>query len=293
MAVGDKRDTGDTGSKSSKADKKSGDLTVTALYTAQVWKWAKFDGGELFGTWRGRDVFNATNLSLGIARVFRRGLPSLRHSLAQRHAMIDAVMAESGCAQVLELAAGLSRRGAATSANPDVSYVEVDLPAVVDKKQKLLKRSKRGREVADRDNLTFVRGNVFDLDLDELVVDGPACVISEGLMMYFDQDGQKKLWTRINQLMKQHPGSVYVFDLVPFCEQPQPGVVGRTFERLFKRFTKGAAFAFDDRTREDLRDDLLACGFTEVDLLEPNTAPDHWPIPFTNRTTQTLVFRCR
>ena len=30
--------------------KRERDLTVTALYTAQVWKWGKFEGGDLFGT---------------------------------------------------------------------------------------------------------------------------------------------------------------------------------------------------------------------------------------------------
>ncbi len=276
-----------------KPSKKSGDLTITALYTAQVWKWAKFDGGDLFGTWRGRDVFNATNLSLGIARVFRRGLPSLRHSLAQRHAMIDAIMAESGARQVVELASGLSRRGAATSANPDVRYTEVDLPRVVDKKQKLLTRSKRGREIAARDNLHFVRGDVFDLNLDELVEDGPVCVIAEGLLMYFDQQRQKQLWSKIAALMAKHPGSTFAFDLVPFIEQPKPGVVGRSFERLFRKFTRGATFAFDERSRDDLRNDLIDSGFGDVSLFEPADAPEHWAVPFTNKRTQTLVFRCR
>ena len=276
-----------------KKEKKRGDLTVTALYTAQVWKWAKFDGAELFGTWRGRDVFNATNMGLGLARLFRRGLPSLRHSLAQRHAIIDAVMAESGCTQVLELAAGLSRRGAATSTNPDIRYVEVDLPSVVVKKQKLLNRTKRGREVAERSNFVLTGGDVLTTELEGLVADGPVCVIAEGLLMYFDAAQQHQLWTRIATLMTAHPGSTFVFDLVPFCEQPEPGVIGRSFERVFRRFTRGATFSFDERTRDALQRELGECGFSEVTLIAPGTAPERWRLPFLHKRTQALVFHCR
>lgn len=271
---------------------KRGDLTVTALYTAQVWKWAKFEGGDLFGTWRGRDVFNATNLSLGIARLFRRKLPSLRHSLAQRHAMIDALVAASGCAQVLELAAGLSRRGAAVSANPAVRYVEIDLPAVVENKRKLLARTARGRDIAARDNLIMRAGDVLELDFEAVVTDGPVCVIAEGLLMYFDAATQRQLWQRIATVFAGHPGSCLVFDLVPFCEQPKPGVVGRGLQRLFRRFTRGADFAFDERSRDDLVADLKASGFADVELYEPATAPEAWAVPFRHKRTQTLVFRC-
>src|SRR5688572_17265548 len=95
-----------------------GDLSVTALYTAQTWAWAGLDQADLFSTRRSRGVFDATNLVLGVARALRPDAPSLRHGLAQRHILIDRLLAESGATQVLELAAGLSRRGAAVSAEP-------------------------------------------------------------------------------------------------------------------------------------------------------------------------------
>jgi len=272
---------------------KRGDLTVTALYTAQVWKWAGFDGGELFGTRRGRDVFNATNLSLGITRVFRRGLPLLRHSLAQRHAMIDALVAESECTQVLELAAGLSRRGAALSTDPELHYVEVDLPAVVTHKRDLLMRSERGRAVAARDNLRMLEGDALTMEFEDALCDGPVCVIAEGLLMYLDAAAQQQLWKRLATVCANHPGSSLVFDLVPFCEQPKPGAFGRSLRWLFKQLTGGADFAFDDRSRDDLVAELRACGFADVALFEPATAPERWVVPFENKHTQTLVFHCR
>jgi O-methyltransferase involved in polyketide biosynthesis len=237
-------------------------------------------------------VFTATNLALGIARLFRWGLPSLRHGLAQRHSIIDNLLADSGCKQVLELAAGLSRRGAAMSRDPHLRYVEVDLPRVIDRKRKLLARSQPGRDVAGRSNLILVGGDVRDTDLASLLEPGPTFVIAEGLLMYLDAEQQRELWARIATLLADRPDSAFAFDLVPFCEQPKPGVVGRSLEFVFKRFTRGATFAFDDRTREQIADELRVCGFGSVELIEPADAPQRWEVPFAGERTQVLLFRC-
>jgi len=274
-------------------DKKGGDLTVTALYTAQTWKWGGFEGAELFATRRGRDVFNATNLALGAARLFRWGLPSLRHSLVQRHAMIDHIVVDSECKQIVELAAGLSRRGATFSQDPGVRYVEVDLPKVVEHKRELLARSEQGRAVADRESLHMIAGDAEKIDLAELVVgDGPVLVVAEGLLMYLDGPRQRRLWSRVAELISARPGSRFAFDLVPFCEQPKPGVMGRALAGMFKRATRGSSFAFDERTRDDLVRELGECGFADVELVEPHTAPSEWQVPHLGRRTQTLVFVC-
>ena len=268
-----------------------GALSVTALYTAPAWRWGKLDGAELFASRKSRDVFNATNLALGVARLFRRELPSLRHGLVQRHLIIDHLVAAAACPQVLELAAGLSRRGAALSADPALRYVEVDLPAMIAHKRKLLARSKRGRAVAARPNLVLHGHDVTTLAFDEVLAPGPVCVVAEGLLMYLDQVAQQALWRRLAALCAARPGSAVVFDLVPFVEQPRPGRVGRGLERLFKRATKGQTMAFDGRTRADLTDELRAAGFTTVALYEPGTAPAAWALPHLGRPTQQLVWR--
>lgn len=274
------------------ANEQQGDLSITALYTAQVWKWARFEASELFCTSHGRNIFKATNLTLDIARLLRPAMPSLRHSLAQRHAIIDALLAESGCTHVIELAAGLSRRGAAVTANPAFDYTEIDLPRVIDHKLTLLRRTTRGRAILARDNLHFLRSNIFDLELPSLVRNRPTCIIAEGLFMYLPADRQRDLWRRILTAISETPGSQLIFDLVPFSEQPRPGTVGRILERAFATATRGAAFAFDDRSRGDLEAELTEIGFITTDLFAPSTAPAHWSLPYLSKQTQTLVFRC-
>lgn len=268
-----------------------GDLSITALYTSETWRWAGFEAAELLATSEGRAVFRVTNAFMAVARLVRWGFPSLRHSLGQRHAIIDALLEESGATQVLEIAAGLSRRGAAFSADPALRYVELDLPHVVDKKRELLERTEAGRAVAARDNFQIVAGDANETDLDALLAPGrPACVIAEGLLMYLDAAAQRDLWARVADALCTRPGSRFVFDLVPFCEQPKPGIVGRSLEWLLKRFTKGKSLELDDRTREDVVAELVGCGFTDVEVHEPGAS--RFELPFATKRTQVLVFGC-
>ena len=70
-------------------------------------------GAELFASDQTRWTFRVTNGALSLARLAHpfSKRPSLRHSLVQRHEMFDALLQQWDGRQVLELAAGLSRRG--------------------------------------------------------------------------------------------------------------------------------------------------------------------------------------
>jgi O-methyltransferase involved in polyketide biosynthesis len=278
---------------SSGDSKKSTDLTVTALYTSQAWVWGGFSEAELLASKEARGVFRFTNGALAFARLFMWRLKSLKHSLVHRHAMIDHLAHQAGAPQVIELASGLSRRGAAMSADPAVRYVEVDLPHVLEKKAALLQRTDRGRAVSERQNLQFEAHDVADLDLSTLV--DPAIqttVLSEGLLMYLDADAQRDLWRRIAAITSQHAKSIYLFDLVPACEQPRPGFVGRALRWLMERFTGGKSFERDERTREDIVHDLTEAGFARVEVIEPRNVAEQWGLPFPTIKTQQVLFVC-
>ncbi len=267
------------------------DLSITALYTSQVWVWGGFRCARLFATREARVIFWWTNAFLLVARLFIWKLKSLKHSLLHRHAMIDAVVRQKSPAQVLELAAGLSRRGAAFSSDPDIDYVEVDLPHVLEKKRGLLQRTDEGRAIAERPNLRLLDGDVTELDLAALAGPGERFVIAEGLLMYLNPDEQRALWRRIADLL-DGPGGTFTFDLVPWVEQPPPGPVGRALEWLMKRFTGGKGFERDERTRADICADLKAAGFTTVECHEPADVADSWDLPSPNTPTQQLLFVC-
>jgi O-methyltransferase involved in polyketide biosynthesis len=278
---------------------KKGDLSITALYTSQTWAWGGLPCAGLLATPEARVVFRVTNAALFLAGLLRRNLPSLRHSLLHRHVMIDRLLRDSDATQVIELACGLSRRGATFSADPKQRYVEIDLPHVIAKKRELLLRTDVGRAVLDRANLTLAAADVAEASLEEWVEPGARlAVIAEGLLMYLTPDAQRQLWAKVRRLLNVADvagakDGLFVFDLVPTCEQPPPGRVGRALEALMKRFTGGRSFERDERTRDDIAGELRAAGFSRVEAKEPRSVAREWALPFADARTQQLLFVCR
>lgn len=266
------------------------DLEVTALYTAGTWAWAELPCAALFASDETARVFGVTNLFLALARPFQSRPASLRHGLVQRHVLIDQLVRASGARAVLELAAGLSRRGACFSAEPSLAYVELDQPHVIERKRALLERTEEGRSVAARQNFTLAAADVVqDALAPHAPGDGPLVVIAEGLLVYLPAEAQRALFSRVAALLQGRGGRL-LFDYVPGPEEPPPGLVGRALGWLLRRFTKGGGFVRDARTRDELLAELRAAGFTQARWLEPKDAPADWGVPHLQRFTRQLVF---
>lgn len=273
-------------------------LSVTALYTAEVWRWGRLPGAELLRAPEGPWVFRITNGVLALARLFIWGMGSLRHSLLHRHLIFDHLAGELEPTQVFELAAGLSRRGVHLSADPSLRYVEVDLPPVLERKRALLEASPEGRAALARENLSLVEGDLAALDLAGALAPeatrrpGETLVIAEGLFMYLEATAQRALWSRVRELLEATGGGVFAFDLVPGPEEPKGGPIGRLLAWLMGRFTGGRGFARDARTRADLVAELKAQGFDQVQPLTPAQVAHPWCLPFPRRRTRQVIFCC-
>jgi O-methyltransferase involved in polyketide biosynthesis len=251
---------------------------VTALYTSQVWAWGGLTHAELFATRDGKRVFDVTNAALGLARILRRDLPALPYALLHRHTMIDHLLAEAPSSlRVVELAAGLSRRGAAHCHERD--YTEIDLPPVIAKKRELLQQNAAGRDVLA--HLHLVAGDALEIDLGA----APAFVIAEGLAMYLDGTARRRLFARAAAV-----ASTFVFDLVPSEEEPAPGALGRVLEAGMKRFTGGRGFERDARTRAQIIGELRDAGFTDARAIASAEVARAWQLPHAERATTMVVF---
>lgn len=276
------------------AEKKRGDLSVTALYTSAVWEWGGLPCAELLASDDARRAFGVTNAALSASGLFMPAVRSLKHSLLHRHTMIDHLLRASGARRVLELAAGLSRRGVAFSADASLDYTEIDLAPVIAHKRALLERTPAGVAALARPNLRLVSGDVTETGFDDLIPAGePLFVIAEGLFMYLQPDAQRSLWRKVQGLLQRAGSGTFVFDLVPAVEQPPPGAVGRSLEWLMKRFTGGKSFERDGRGRDDIASELRAAGFPEVALHEAAAVAAAWELPHADVPTQQLLFVAR
>ncbi len=241
---------------------------MTAMYTSATWAWGKLPNADLLVTPEAERVFRMVNGALGLARPFTRA-PALEKSLLERHRVLDELLAESGLTTVIELAAGLSQRGITFTENPRVRYVEIDLANMIEAKRKILGATDRGRSALARVNLEMIEGDALSIDLDEVARgDEAVFVIAEGLLMYLDETAQKKLFRAVAARLASH-GGTFAFDLLPQCEQPKPGVVGRGLGKAMKLFTRGGEFVRDARTRHDIAQNLEEAGFVGVELISP------------------------
>lgn len=276
---------------STQATRMGGDLSTTALYTSQVWRWAGFRGAELFDSRPARGLFRVVNAAHSGLRLVERDVPPLAENLAQRHAMIDYLQRQSGAEVVLEIAAGLSQRGVALSADPACLVVEVDLPRVIARKRELLRRSEAGRAAARRENLRFYGGDVRELDLTALVPAGRPCfAIAEGLLMYFDESAQRDFWARLAALLRRSKGTL-VFDLIRAERQPPPGRVNRALHGILARATGGGGILHDGRSREQILCAIREAGFDRAEVFDSADVATEWDLPFAGAPTRVEIFQ--
>lgn len=268
-------------------------LSITALYTAHAWSWAAFPHAHLLIDHHTRTAFRLTNAIVDFARWWRPDAPSLRHSLAQRHQVIDALTVGLAHGQVVELACGLSPRCLTLSADPATRCLEVDLPHVIDHKRQRLLTTPEGRAALDRPNLQLLAGDVRTLDLSTwLDPNLPVTVTAEGLLMYFDGQTRRAVWSRIAEALT-HPDSRLIFDLTPPAEEPRPGRWGRLLGWLMRRATAGHDVVQDERTREEVRNELIAAGLEVEAVYDPTCPPDGLKLGWSEEPTWFVVWCCR
>jgi O-methyltransferase involved in polyketide biosynthesis len=132
-----------------------------------------------------------------------------------RYKAINQVMADFAPTQILELASGLLPRGMAMSGNPNLIFVESDLPLMIDRKQKLVKEL-----VGKRPNLRFAaidataQPSQFPAGADFWQPDQPITILCEGLLMYLDQAEKQRMFANVRQLLQVYGGVWITSDLI-------------------------------------------------------------------------------
>lgn len=189
-------------------------ISPTAHYTGYVW--ARHGLGDPgLATAEGSLMYAAAGLVLRPLELL--GGPTLEHFLLARHRIIDHLLDEhiaSGAVrQVVELAAGMSPRSLGlVRRHPQLTCVEVDLPATSARKKAALSRIGTDRtrhRVVAADVFSAALSSVFDaLDADQGVA-----VVTEGLLNYFPTDRVLSLWCRLAEELRAFPHGVYLSDL--------------------------------------------------------------------------------
>jgi O-methyltransferase involved in polyketide biosynthesis len=130
----------------------------------------------------------------------------LRH-FENRYRSLDRLLLQAGCANVLEIGAGLSFRGLELARTSPTHYVDTDLPALATLKAELVARlhpeplvgTLRVQALDALDDAAF-QSTV------ESIPDGPLAIANEGLLVYLNQAEKARLAKNVRAALSARGG---------------------------------------------------------------------------------------
>ncbi len=123
-----------------------------------------------------------------------------------RYKAIEQVRTHFSTSQILELASGLLPRGMIASQDPEITFIESDLPEMIQRKRQLAQQL-----IGERSNLHFLAINATDsLDFQHLndyfQSNQPVTVLCEGLLMYLTFAEKEQIFTNVRKILQTYGG---------------------------------------------------------------------------------------
>jgi hypothetical protein len=264
-------------------------ISITAHYTGQAWVRQGLPWAEFFDTSRGRALYALSELFFAPAR--RAGFSTPREFLVQRHRIIDALVAQSRPAQLIELAGGLSPRALAFADSVGKPALDIDLPAMVE-----LKRHRLGphappsyRSLA----VDLIAATDYAQALSPYLQPlSPTVVITEGLVAYFPLTVQQQIFDRIAALLRRLGGGSYITDIHHQQAIDRLGPVGRTFRTLLSLLSRNRQPRMIPN--EDVGRRMIAsAGFDELTIHHPQSFRSQLDLPDPERDSGLVIYEAR
>jgi len=249
----------------------------TAHYTAYVWHRLGFPHAELFATKTGAALYWSFRSIAEWINVLSPRFPSMLEFLEYRHLLIDnqLLRLEPDC--VVEVGAGLSRRGVTWAVDRNTRYVEIDLPAMIAEKRRRIDKAPQAVREAARERLALVIADVTSDDFADTLahhIEGARkpVVIAEGLISYLEMDGRRTLFKAVTTAFRRGTGGFFLCDLHTKDAQKRVATAMRVLKLATRTVTRGQGTRspFDDL--DHVRRFFAETGFTEVERIE---ARDH------------------
>jgi O-methyltransferase involved in polyketide biosynthesis len=254
----------------------------TAYYTAYAWHRLGLPHADVFATPRGRALYWSFRLAGEWLVKVQPRAPLLVEVLAYRHRVIDRELERIAPDRVVEIGAGLSRRGI-TFAEQGVRYLEIDLPHMVREKERRIARAPAAVREAIGDRLRIEAHDVLAPDFAEWLarrVEGAArpVAIAEGVLGYFAMEERARIVRAVREALGAR--ATFLCDLRDEERMlPVRGAV-RVLRGAIELVTRGRGLHRDFGTADEVRRFLLAAGFSSAEPVEP-VPPDlaHLAIP--------------
>lgn len=123
-----------------------------------------------------------------------------------RYKAIEQILSQFHATQILELASGVLPRGIILSQQPEITFIESDLPAMIQQKQQLAQQL-----VGERPNLHFLAidatSNLNSSRLnDYFQPNQPVSILCEGLLMYLTFAEKQQVFANVREILQRFRG---------------------------------------------------------------------------------------
>ncbi|MCA9641339.1 MAG: class I SAM-dependent methyltransferase [Polyangiaceae bacterium] len=256
----------------------------TAHYTAYAWFRLGMPYAEWFKTETGARLFWSLRVGLEWLTSVTQNTPRLIDYLELRHRSIDHTLTRLAPDRVVELGAGLSRRGVTWALDHGVDYVEVDLPHMVDAKKKLLLRFPKAIRSTLEERLSLVSADVLAPDFEGWLAERlegsrRPVIIAEGLLGYFDTGERRRLASAIAGALRrtQHVprySASFLCDLRVRSATSKTRVAVRAMRAAIRVVTRGRGAREDFDSEDAIYRLFTGAGFDAARPIDPAQVPD-------------------
>ncbi len=255
-------------------------IAPTAHYTADAWARLGLPHAEVFQTATGVMLHWALRASGEWVLGLDERWPSLERYLMLRHLSIERQLTRLEPDLVVELGAGLSRRGLTWAADYGVRYVEVDLPSMIALKRALLRR-RAAPELRAR-----AHGRLLFEPMDVLGPSFPSClgallhasarpvVIAEGLLGYFELPERARVAAGVAAALRGAGGGSFLTDLRVADADLAQRAAARALRGAIRLVTRGRGAGPDYPCLAAAEALFLGQGFTHAEPLPTQLVPE-------------------
>lgn len=243
----------------------------TAHYTAYVWHRLGLPHARAFATARGRALYWALRCTLELPLTLARDVPRMTEYLEMRHVTLEREIEALDPDVVVEIGAGLSRRGVTFAADRGVRYVEVDLPHMVEAKRRLVEKlpdDVRRRALAGLEQASFdVLDDGFGEWLSRRIAGAKRpVVVAEGLLAYFDFAERARLVRAVREAFRRSGGEgAMLVDLRHREGGPVVEFAAEALRGAIRIATRGRGAGPDYPTLDAARGLFLDAGFARAE----------------------------
>lgn len=253
-------------------------IAPTAHYTAYVWHRLGLPHAELFATDEGRRLFWSFRLAGEWVAAVAPRIPSMMQYLELRHRSIELALDELAPDGVVEIGAGLSRRGLTWAADRGVPYLEVDLPHMVEAKAARLLRASEAVRRRSAGRLTQASFDVLDAGFSDFLAEHLAgkerpVVVAEGLLGYFPMHERLAVASAVAAALEKVGGGDFVCDLRAKEGGPQVAAAARVLKLGIRLATKGRGTREDFQSVGAVRGYFADAGFRDAQPVDTSALP--------------------